>query len=270
MKVAVLVPETKTIPDVSDPRYVFGTRISDALRGTENDVILYPIPIEDPHNFSASLTTLHALYRFFIGVEGFDIIHNLIGILPLFLYPAPVTPILTSLYTQPTKEENSFIQTLPHQFFFSSFESITKIENANFLGAFSASEMLREIPGHYKRILDLTKREDHRPWGYYVILEDNPDHKVKRIVVWPQKRLSLQRHHRRSEHWHIIKGKAIATLNGREIPLDGGESMDIPKGAAHRIQNPQPNEELVFIEVQRGNYFGEDDIERIEDDYGRS
>lgn len=110
--------------------------------------------------------------------------------------------------------------------------------------------------------------EDHRPWGFYVILADEPDHKVKRITVYPGKRLSLQRHRRRSEHWHIIKGECIVTLDDKNIPLKSGESVDIPVGAIHRIENCS-KEELAFIEVQRGDYFGEDDIERLEDDFGR-
>jgi len=109
---------------------------------------------------------------------------------------------------------------------------------------------------------------DHRPWGFYTVLSDKPDHKVKRIVVYPDKRLSLQRHKLRSEHWHIINGKALVTLNDKQIPLKKGMSIDIPAGAAHRIKNTGV-ENLVFIEIQQGDYFGEDDIERLEDDFGR-
>ncbi len=109
----------------------------------------------------------------------------------------------------------------------------------------------------------------HRPWGYYEVLSDAPDHKVKRIVVKPGARLSLQRHRRRSEHWYIVKGRGVVTVDSREVELGPGESVDIPQGAAHRIANVG-EEDLVFIEVQRGDYFGEDDIERLEDDYGRA
>ncbi|RLA81022.1 MAG: mannose-6-phosphate isomerase [Deltaproteobacteria bacterium] len=109
----------------------------------------------------------------------------------------------------------------------------------------------------------------HRPWGYYEVLSDAPDHKVKRIVVRPGARLSLQRHRRRSEHWYIVKGRGVVTVDSREVELGPGESVDIPQGAAHRIANVG-EEDLVFIEVQRGDYFGEDDIERLEDDYGRA
>ena len=107
-----------------------------------------------------------------------------------------------------------------------------------------------------------------RPWGYYIILADEPDHKVKRIVVHPGKRLSLQSHNRRSEHWHIVSGKATVTLDGKLIYLKAGESVDIPLGKAHRIENIS-DKDMAFIEVQRGDYFGEDDIIRYEDDFGR-
>ncbi len=109
---------------------------------------------------------------------------------------------------------------------------------------------------------------DHRPWGFYEVLSDESDHKVKRITVKPGMRLSLQRHRRRSEHWFIVRGRALVTVDGREVELEGGDSIDIPQGAAHRIANTG-EEDLVFIEVQRGDYFGEDDIERLEDDFGR-
>jgi len=115
----------------------------------------------------------------------------------------------------------------------------------------------------------MDKEVEHRPWGYYEVLSDEPDHKVKRIVVDPRKRLSLQRHRHRAEHWFILRGEAIVTLGEREVSLKRGESLDIPRGEVHRILNRGPVA-LVLIEVQTGDDFGEDDIERIEDDYGRN
>jgi mannose-6-phosphate isomerase len=110
--------------------------------------------------------------------------------------------------------------------------------------------------------------EDHRPWGYYRVLADEPDHKVKRIIVHAGKRLSLQRHRHREEHWYILCGQALVTRDNEKISLSRGEAVDIPKGVLHRIENVG-SEPVGFIEVQTGTYFGEDDIERVEDDFGR-
>jgi len=112
------------------------------------------------------------------------------------------------------------------------------------------------------------REEDRRPWGYYVVYADEPDHKVKRIVVAPGQRLSSQRHFRRAEHWYVLAGQALVTLDGRDHRLGPGQAINLPKGAWHRIMNPGECD-LVFIEVQTGEYFGEDDIEREADDYGR-
>lgn len=107
-----------------------------------------------------------------------------------------------------------------------------------------------------------------RPWGFYEVLSDKPDHKVKRITVFPGKRLSLQSHKLRSEHWVAVTGKGVVSLEGKNYELCPGESIDIPKNAAHRMSNPN-EEPMSFIEVQMGEYFGEDDIIRMEDDFGR-
>ncbi len=113
------------------------------------------------------------------------------------------------------------------------------------------------------------KPDDVRPWGEYYILSDESDHKVKRIVVQPGKRFSYQRHQRRSEHWIIVAGRARMTLDDVQTEHSAGEALFIPLLAKHRLEciSEAP---LVFIEVQLGEYFGEDDIERFEDDFGRS
>jgi mannose-6-phosphate isomerase len=107
-----------------------------------------------------------------------------------------------------------------------------------------------------------------RPWGRYFILEESPIHKVKRIEVRPGKRLSYQRHKFRAEHWLIVQGEGVTTLDGENRKVKVGDSVDIAIGELHRIENTS-NQELIFIEVQTGTYFGEDDIERVEDDFGR-
>lgn len=115
----------------------------------------------------------------------------------------------------------------------------------------------------------MINESDQRPWGSYTVLDEGENYKVKRIEVLPKKRLSYQNHKRRAEHWFVICGTAKVTLNGREILVKAGESVDIPLGAKHRVENAE-EELLVFIETQTGDYFGEDDIERFDDDFGRA
>lgn len=116
----------------------------------------------------------------------------------------------------------------------------------------------------------ITKTFDQRPWGRFVIIDEGDGYKVKRIEVLPGKRLSYQRHTQRSEHWFIVSGAAKVTLNGVETLVNTFETVDIAAEDAHRVENPSADELLVFIEIQTGTYFGEDDIVRIEDDFGRS
>ena len=107
-----------------------------------------------------------------------------------------------------------------------------------------------------------------RPWGRYFVLDDNLEYKIKRIEVNPKSRLSYQYHMKRSETWVIINGEGIVTIEGKIKNIYKGDTIIIPKSAKHRIENTG-NDKLIFIEVQTGTYFGEDDIIRIEDDYNR-
>ena len=109
---------------------------------------------------------------------------------------------------------------------------------------------------------------DRRPWGSFTVLDEGRGYKVKRIEVLAGKRLSYQRHARRAEHWMVVAGAARVTLDGGDIVVGCGETVDIPVGAAHRVENAGADT-LVFIEIQRGDYLGEDDITRLEDDFGR-
>lgn len=108
----------------------------------------------------------------------------------------------------------------------------------------------------------------HRPWGSYTILEDAADCKVKRLVVKPGQVLSLQLHHRRAEHWTVVRGTAKVRLGVEEFMLETNQSTFIPVETLHRLENPG-DKDIHLIEVQTGDYFGEDDIERLEDVYGR-
>ena len=109
---------------------------------------------------------------------------------------------------------------------------------------------------------------EKRPWGEFFVLQENTSYKIKRIEVNPGQRLSYQYHNKRSEVWVIIQGEGIILLNDKKIKYSKGDTITIKKGMKHRIENCG-NEITVFIEVQTGTYFGEDDIVRLEDDYNR-
>ena len=115
---------------------------------------------------------------------------------------------------------------------------------------------------------DNSPKFDRRPWGTFNVLDEGENFKVKRIEVLAGKRLSYQKHAQRAEHWFVVQGTAKVTLDDQEIIVSPGQAIDIAIGSAHRVENPG-EELLVFIEVQRGNYLGEDDIVRLQDDFGR-
>lgn len=121
------------------------------------------------------------------------------------------------------------------------------------------------LDGHDSAVI----QRSERPWGSYAVLAEHGDFKVKTIEVHPAHRLSYQRHARRAEHWFVVAGEGIVTLEGEEMAVRRGSAVDVPVGAAHRVHNTGPLP-LVFVEVQHGDYLGEDDIVRLADDYGRS
>ena len=117
--------------------------------------------------------------------------------------------------------------------------------------------------------MDLKHSYSVRPWGEYTILRDKEDSKTKLLTVHPGKRLSLQRHEKRDETWVIVSGEGLVTVDSGVTSIGYGDVIRIKAGQIHRVENCGL-EDLRFIEVQTGTYFGEDDIERLDDDYGRS
>ena len=110
--------------------------------------------------------------------------------------------------------------------------------------------------------------KSERPWGRYEVLQESTTHKVKCIWVNPGQRLSYQRHAKRAEHWFIVQGTGQITIDGEIKEISPGDQVNFGIGVLHRIANTG-SVEIIFVEVQTGTYFGEDDIERIEDDFGR-
>lgn len=119
--------------------------------------------------------------------------------------------------------------------------------------------MSETIPEHYT---------ESRPWGSFTVLDEGVGYKVKKIIVYPKQRLSLQYHHKRAEQWVVASGTALITVGEDTKSYSAGEAAHIPLGMIHRIEN-QGNTDVVFFEVQNGEYLGEDDIVRLEDDYNR-
>lgn len=133
---------------------------------------------------------------------------------------------------------------------------------------FTVDRMVEGYLEVYERVLAQSCREERRPWGRFVVLDDSPSVKVKRLEVQPGRRLSLQRHRFRDEHWVVVSGEAVVRRDAELLHLHPGESVDIHRGQAHRLEN-RGTDLLAVVEVQRGDYCGEDDIERLEDDFGR-
>ena len=143
--------------------------------------------------------------------------------------------------------------------------------DALFIAARGSSQKVRDV---VERLKTATRREavqateSARPWGVYKVICEEKRFKVKRIVINPGKRLSLQYHHHRSEHWIVVRGTALTFIDGKEQFVHEGESVFIPKNVHHRLENPG-KVDLEIVEIQGGEYLGEDDIVRLDDDFRR-
>lgn len=171
--------------------------------------------------------------------------------------------------------KNSYLESTSRLVTVLGLEDVGVIEtpDAVLIFALKESESVKKIVEK----LNETKREEltvhttvQKPWGEYKVLGDEEHFKAKKLTVYPGSGgLSIQRHKRRAEHWVVVSGVATVTLDDKVFELQKNESVFIPMGSKHRLQNKH-NEVLQLIEVQTGDYFGEDDIERFEDTYGRS
>ena len=150
--------------------------------------------------------------------------------------------------------------------------AIVETEDAIFIGKRGETQRVKEIVESLASRGAKESQEHltiHRPWGTYSILEEEAGFKIKKIVVRKGASLSLQKHTYRSEHWVVIKGRAKVTLGEQEMLLAPNQSVFVPKGVKHRLENEE-DDSLEIIEVQVGGYLGEDDIERFDDVYGRA
>lgn len=148
---------------------------------------------------------------------------------------------------------------------------VVETEDAVFIGNKGESQRVKVLVDELKKRSSketLYHLTTHRPWGSFTVLEEGERYKIKRIVVQPLQQLSLQLHYHRSEHWVVVKGTAKVTIGEKEELAHENESIYVPKSTIHRLENPG-RVPLEIIEVQVGEYVGEDDIVRLEDVYGR-
>lgn len=148
---------------------------------------------------------------------------------------------------------------------------VVDTRDALFVGKRGKSQNIKDITKYLKGKNIKEANESvtiYRPWGSYTILEESPNYKIKKIILKAKRRLSLQYHQKRSEHWVVIKGEAKVHIDGEDFTIACNESAFVPQGKKHRLENPQESP-LEIIEVQCGSYVGEDDITRLEDDFHR-
>jgi len=180
-----------------------------------------------------------------------------------------------------TKNENLIAIESKNNFVYTTERMIALVDIDELIVVDTADALLITKKGSSQKIKDIVKKlkghdsnlphihvTAHRPWGTYTVLEDSDRYKIKRIVVKPGKRLSLQKHFHRSEHWIVVSGTALVRVGDKEKIVRANESVYIPMGEKHRLENPGKIP-LVIVEAQVGEYTGEDDIVRIEDDFKR-
>lgn len=169
--------------------------------------------------------------------------------------------------------KNSFIYSQKEVVAVSDLENIILVETEDAIMACKLDEsqnvkkLYEKLKANESDTIKLHKTV-FRPWGYYTCMNSGDGYLTKTICVMPRHKLSVQSHNHRSEHWVVLEGRALVLKNGKEYNLYAGDSIDIPLGAKHSLQNPY-DEELKIIEIQKGDYIAEDDIIRYEDCYGR-
>jgi len=176
------------------------------------------------------------------------------------------------LYTVDAK--NNFVYSKERAIALTGVDNLIVVDtgDALLIGKKGESQKVKEVVKQLKEAdseLHHIHLTAHRPWGTYTILENNDNYKIKRIVVKPGKRLSLQKHFHRSEHWIVVSGTAQVTVGDEVTLIRPNESTYIPMGEIHRLENPG-KVDVILVEAQVGSYLGEDDIVRLDDDFKRN
>lgn len=307
MRIAMLAPITRRVPprpygpeeelisDLTEGLVERGHRVT--LFATANSltraelVAVCPKPLvewgEDPWPDPRWWEDLHISECATRAARGdFDIIHNHLHAKALPFMTSLHLPVLTTLHGEARDQQINSVLLRFREFPFVAMDAEEKslLPELNYVAEipFPVGEepaclapLIDQYEALYTKLvsgaLASPSSEARRltPWGAWEVLRVESNFKVKRIQVNPGHRLSYQRHQRRREHWVVVMGQAEVVLGGKTMIVTPGEAVDILEGLDHRIGNPG-EVPLVFIEIQRGDYFGEDDIERLSDDYGRS
>jgi mannose-1-phosphate guanylyltransferase/mannose-6-phosphate isomerase len=171
------------------------------------------------------------------------------------------------------KVKNSFIYSQKEIVAVSGLENVILVETEDAIMACKMNES-QNVKVLYEKLKEKASdtvklhKTVFRPWGYYTCMNSGEGYLTKTICVMPKQKLSVQSHNHRSEHWVVLEGTALVLKDGKEYNVYAGDSIDIPLGAKHSLQNPY-DDELKIIEIQKGDYISEDDIIRYEDCYGR-
>ncbi len=292
MKIAILAPidhkvEQNSVSEINQNihrliSYLTKNNIDVTLFATKDSTCdaelkwICPSSIDGMNAYDTYMWQALHISELFESSKKYDLIHNFMGSIALTHLALSITPILTTIYgidiydfldiyRKYNNYSNMFyVSAVPNfELDIDIFTSIIDRDNDDYI------KVVSKYIKVYEEVIKRCKRVDSRPWGYYEVLIDDEDHKVKRITVYPGKRLSLQKHRHRREHWYFVRGKANVTIDDKDIPVSKCSSTNIPIEAVHRITNTG-DKNCVFIEIQTGDYFGEDDIERLEDDFGRA
>ena len=145
---------------------------------------------------------------------------------------------------------------------------VVDTSDALLIGSKESSQKVKEIVNYLKNSEDKRVKQHtlvYRPWGFFEMMQNDGGYRIRRIIMYPNKRLTNHRHFNRSEHWVVVKGTATVELEGRRFVIGPGESTFVPRGTAHKVENPGKIP-LEMIEVQIGDYFGDNDIRRVAGD----
>ncbi len=275
MRVAIILPTAKESSSSFDGLKKSIPILIDGLKKRGADITIFA-PDTTGFSLDTDLRAVECLHlaNVFEQADDFDIIHNHYDFMPLAFNDLIAPPMMTTIYEPLSKNDIKVYKRYNSRVFYINDTNSPVAQELDYIATIdhNATDPRKMIDAYikaYEFVIENESWESRRPWGRYTVLSDTREQKAKLVHVNPGKRLSLQRHKHRYEHWHILRGEARVILNDAEHNLKTGDSINIEPGDIHRIKNTG-DDIMTFFEVQTGSYLGEDDIERLEDDYSRT